>query len=165
MTDEEKAIYNRFMDYYALAEIIKDNPEGQKLYEEYIKWPDDERENCSLSAIMRQRIRWVSNSETDLFINIPFPMYLGMEMLSDGVPGRAILLLYKFVEHCAKMHGGKLKIGYTPTILDYYMMFPRADSYTVEQQEVDWDAQKDENGKNNVDKRSYWLKLFDTQRE
>lgn len=165
MTDEEKAIYNRLMDYYALAEIIKDNPEGQKLYEEYIKWPDDERESSFLSVIMRQRIRWVSNSETDLFINIPFPMYLGIEMLSDGVIGRAILLLYKFIEQCAKSYGGKLKIGFTPTVLDYYMAFPNVDSYSEEKQEADWDAQKDENGKNNVDKRSYWLKLFDIQEE
>ena len=164
MTNEEKEIYNKFIDYYALAEIIKDEPDGQKIYEEYTKWPDNEREN-PLSHIMRQRIRWVSNSETDLFINIPFPMYLGMEMLSDGIPGRAILLLYKFVEYCAKLYGGKLKVGFTPTILDYYMMFPRADSYTEEQLEADWDAQKDENGKNNVDKRSYWLKLFDIQEE
>lgn len=162
MTSEEKEIYNKFIDYYALAEIIRqtDKSVDPKIIDEFVNWPDEEELSFLIKA-MRQRIRWVSNSETDLFINIPFPMYLGIEMLSDGVIGRAILLLYKFIEQCAKAHGGKLKIGFTPTVLDYYMTFPNADSYSEEKQEADWDVQKDENGKNNVDKRPYWLKLFD----
>lgn len=166
MTNEEKEIYNKFIDYYALAEIIRqtDKSVDPKIVDEFVNLPDEEELSFLIKA-MRQRIRWVSNSETDLFINIPFPMYLGIEMLSDGVIGRAILLLYKFIEQCAKANGGKLKIGFTPTVLDYYMAFPNADSYSEEKQEADWDAQKDENGKNNVDKRSYWLKLFDIQEE
>ena len=166
MTDEEKLIYNRFIDCYALAEIIRqtDKAVDPKIIDEFVNFPDEEELSFIIKA-MRQRIRWVSDSETDLFINIPFPMYLGIEMLSDGVIGRAILLLYKFIEQCAKAHGGKLKIGFTPTVLDYYMAFPNADYYSEEKQEADWDAQKDENGKNNVDKRSYWLKLFDMQEE
>lgn len=167
MTNKEKETYNHFINCYALSEIIRsvDKTMDPGIMEEFYEWPKDENDISILTKIMRQRIRWLSNSDTDLFINIPFPMYLAMDMLSDGVVGHAILILYKFVEHCAKINGGKLPKGYTPTIQDYYLAFPNADYYNEDKQEADWDAQKDEDGKNNVDKRPYWLKLFDIQEE
>lgn len=87
-----------------------------------------------------------------------------ISLCSNGNPGMAIIIYYHFLDKISKSHG-LLPHGYEITTKDFIEVYgdafpcmedPKQEAFFKDL----WDKQKDEKGNNNVDKMSYWDKLF-----